>query len=86
MGHFEPLRHYAEVMLRLEPLPRGSGLQYQIDLKHDDLALNWQRLIIHSLQQKHHRGVLTGSEITDMNITLIAGKSHLKHTEGQDFR
>ena len=86
MGHFEPLRHYAEVMLRMEPLARGSGLQYQIDLKHDDLALNWQRLIIQSLQQKHHRGVLTGSEITDMKITLIAGKSHLKHTEGQDFR
>ena len=86
MGHFEPLRHYAEVHLRLEPLARGKGLQFEADLSSDDLALNWQRLILTHLKEKRHRGVLTGSPITDMKITLIAGKSHLKHTEGGDFR
>ena len=86
MGHFEPLRHYAEVHVRLDPLPRGKGLQFENEVKSDDLALNWQRLILSHLQEKVHRGVLTGSPITDMKITLIAGKSHLKHTEGGDFR
>lgn len=86
MGHFEPLRHYAEVHVRLDPLPRGKGLQFDNEVKSDELALNWQRLILTHLQEKVHRGVLTGSPITDMKITLIAGKSHLKHTEGGDFR
>ncbi|MDY2959053.1 translation factor GTPase family protein [Floccifex sp.] len=86
VGHFEPLRHYAEVHLKLEPLPRNSGLQFESDVSMDSLALNWQRLILTHLQEKHHKGVLTGSYITDMKITLVAGKSHLKHTEGGDFR
>ena len=86
VGHFEPLRHYAEVHLKLEPLPQGSGMQFSTDLSLDDLAMNWQRLILTHLQEKEHRGVLTGSPITDIKITLIAGKSHLKHTEGGDFR
>lgn len=85
-GHFEPLRHYAEVHLRLDPLPRGKGLLFDSEAKSDELALNWQRLILSHLQERKHRGVLTGSEITDMKITLVAGKSHLKHTEGGDFR
>ena len=86
VGHFEPLRHYAEVHLRLEPLPHGSGMQFSSDLSLDDLAMNWQRLILTHLQEKEHRGVLTCSPITDIKITLIAGRSHLKHTEGGDFR
>lgn len=86
VGHFEPLRHYAEVHLKLEPLKRNSGLQFESDVSMDDLSLNWQRLILTHLQEKKHKGVLTGSPITDMKITLIAGKSHLKHTEGGDFR
>ena len=86
IGHYEPLRHYAEVHLWLEPLPVGSGLIFGTDVSTDDLALNWQRLILTHLQEKIHRGVLTGAPVTDMKITLIAGKAHLKHTEGGDFR
>ena len=86
VGHYEPLRHYAEVHLWLEPLPAGSGLAFAADISTDDLALNWQRLILTHLQEKTHRGVLTGSPITDMRITLVNGKAHLKHTEGGDFR
>lgn len=86
VGHFEPLRHYAEVHVKLEPLPRGTGMQFESDCTQDELAYNWQRLILTHLQEKEHRGVLTGSAITDIKITLIAGKAHLKHTEGGDFR
>ena len=86
VGHFEPLRHYAEVHLLLEPLPRNSGLQFEAKIPTDDLALNWQRLILTHLQEKNHKGVLTGSSITDMKISLIAGKAHQKHTVGGDFR
>ena len=86
VGHFEPLRHYAEVHLLLEPGEPGSGLVFSSDCPTDDLALNWQRLVLTHLGEKKHRGVLTGSEITDMKITLIAGKAHEKHTEGGDFR
>lgn len=85
-GHFEPLRHYAEVHLRLEPLPRGSGLRFSSDCSEDILAKNWQRLILTHLREKVHKGVLTRSPITDMQITLVAGRAHLKHTEGGDFR
>lgn len=86
VGHYEPLRHYAEVHLLMEPLESGSGLVFETDCSEDDLALNWQRLIMTHLEEKRHRGVLTGSEITDMKITVIAGRAHLKHTEGGDFR
>ena len=86
VGHYEPLRHYAEVHLLLTPLPRGSGLQFASAVPVDDLALNWQRLIMTHLQERVHVGVLTGSPVTDMKITLVAGKAHLKHTEGGDFR
>ena len=86
IGHFEPLRHYAEVHLLLEPLERGSGLEFASDCSEDMLDRNWQRLVLTHLEEKPHRGVLTGSEITDMKITLIAGKAHTKHTEGGDFR
>ena len=86
VGHYEPLRHYAEVHLWMEPLPAGSGLAFGTDVSTDDLALNWQRLILTHLQEKVHRGVLTGAPLTDMRITLIAGRAHLKHTEGGDFR
>lgn len=86
MGHYEPLRHYAEVHLLLEPAERGSGLQFATDCHIDDLDRNWQRLILTHLEEKTHVGVLTGSPITDMKITLIAGRAHLKHTEGGDFR
>ena len=86
MGHYEPLRHYAEVHLLLEPGERGSGMQFASACSTDDLDLNWQRLVLTHLEEKQHRGVLTGSEITDMKITLAAGKAHLKHTEGGDFR
>ncbi len=86
VGHYEPLRHYAEVHLLMEPLEPGSGLVFDADCSEDDLALNWQRLIMTHLEEKRHRGVLTGSEITDMKITIVAGKAHLKHTEGGDFR
>ena len=86
VGHFEPLRHYAEVHLLLEPLEPGSGLQFDSRCSTDELSLNWQRLIMTHLAEKKHRGVLTGAEITDIRITLLAGKSHVKHTEGGDFR
>ena len=86
VGHYEPLRHYAEVHLLMEPLEAGSGLVFEADCSEDDLALNWQRLIMTHLEEKRHRGVLTGSEITDMKITIVAGRAHLKHTEGGDFR
>ena len=86
VGHFEPLRHYAEVHLLLEPGEPGSGMQFDSACGTDDLDINWQRLILTHLEEKQHRGVLTGSEITDMKITLVAGKAHLKHTEGGDFR
>lgn len=86
VGHFEPLRHYAEVHLILEPGERGSGLQFHSRCSEDKLDKNWQRLILTHLEEKEHLGVLTGSPITDMQITLAAGKAHLKHTEGGDFR
>ena len=86
VGHFEPLRHYAEVHLLLEPLPRGSGLQLDSICSEDVLDRNWQRLILTHLEEKEHLGVLTGSPITDMKITLTSGRAHLKHTEGGDFR
>lgn len=86
VGHYEPLRHYAEVHLLLQPLPRGAGLKFDTDLREDDLDRNWQRLIMGHLSEKEHLGVLTGSPITDMKITLVAGRAHLKHTEGGDFR
>ena len=85
-GHFEPLRHYAEVHLLLEPLEEGSGLVFASEVSVDQLDGNWQRLILTHLEEKEHLGVLTGSAITDMKITLIAGKAHQKHTEGGDFR
>ncbi|MBQ6066189.1 MAG: TetM/TetW/TetO/TetS family tetracycline resistance ribosomal protection protein [Clostridia bacterium] len=86
VGHYEPLRHYAEVHLILEPLPRGAGLLFETAVKQDLLDLNWQRLIMMHLTEKEHLGVLTGSPITDIKITLAAGRAHLKHTEGGDFR
>jgi len=86
IGHYEPLRHYAEVHLLLEPMEAGSGLIFEADCSEDELDRNWQRLIMTHLEEKKHLGVLTGSEITDMKITLIAGRAHLKHTEGGDFR
>ena len=86
VGHFEPLRHYAEVHLLLEPGEPGSGMQFCTDCSEDILAKNWQRLILTHLEEKQHVGVLTGSEITDMKITLINGRAHTKHTEGGDFR
>lgn len=85
-GHYEPLRHYAEVRLLLEPGNRGSGLTFASDCSEDILDKNWQRLILTHLAEKEHKGVLTGSEITDMKITLVNGRAHLKHTEGGDFR
>lgn len=86
IGHFEPLRHYAEVHLLLEPGERGSGLQFLTNCSEDILDKHWQNLILTHLKEKNHRGVLTGSSITDMKITLLTGKAHLKHTEGGDFR
>ena len=86
VGHYEPLRHYAEVHLLLEPAPRGSGVKIQTACREDDLDRNWQRLILTHLYEKQHLGVLTGSPITDVTITLMSGKAHLKHTEGGDFR
>ncbi len=86
VGHYEPLRHYAEVHLLLEPGTRGSGLQFLSDCKEDVLDRHYQRLILSHLVEKEHLGVLTGSPITDMKITLLTGKAHLKHTEGGDFR
>lgn len=86
IGHFEPLRHYAEVHLILEPGERGSGLQFRTQCSEDVLDKNWQRLILTHLEEKEHLGVLTGSPVTDMQITLAAGRAHQKHTEGGDFR
>ena len=86
VGHYEPLRHYAEVHLILEPLPRGSGLVFTSKCSEDSLDRNWQNLILAHLSEKEHLGVLTGSPITDVRITLAAGRAHLKHTEGGDFR
>lgn len=86
VGHFEPLRHYAEVHLIMEPLPSGSGLVFDSSVSEDELDLNWQRLILTHLGEREHPGVLTGAAITDMRITLAGGRAHLKHTEGGDFR
>lgn len=86
VGHFEPLRHYAEVHVLLQPLPEGSGIQIDSICNEDLLAKNWQRLILTHLEEKLHRGVLTGAPITDIRITLVAGRAHQKHTEGGDFR
>ena len=86
VGHYEPLRHYAEVHLLMMPLPAGSGLQFGSDCSEDVLDRSWQRLILTHLEEKPHLGVLTGSPVTDMKITLASGKAHLKHTEGGDFR
>ncbi|MBO5734433.1 MAG: TetM/TetW/TetO/TetS family tetracycline resistance ribosomal protection protein [Clostridia bacterium] len=86
VGHYEPLRHYAEVHLLLEPLPQGSGMHFTTDCSEDILDKNWQRMILTHLMEKNHAGVLTGSDITDIKITLKTGKAHNKHTEGGDFR
>ena len=86
VGHFEPLRHYAEVHLLLEPLERGMGLQFESAVSEDVLDRNWQRLVLTHLEEKRHKGVLCGAEITDMKITLVNGRAHIKHTEGGDFR
>ena len=86
VGHFEPLRHYAEVHLILAPAERGTGLHFFADCSEDLLDRNWQRLVLTHLEERVHKGVLTGSEITDMKITLVSGRAHLKHTEGGDFR
>ena len=86
IGHFEPLRHYAEVQLLLEPQPAGTGMIYDTRLPENALDTNWQRLILSNLYEKDHRGILTGALLTDTKITLVAGRAHLKHTEGGDFR
>ncbi|MBQ3888769.1 MAG: NYN domain-containing protein, partial [Clostridia bacterium] len=86
VGHYEPLRHYAEVHVLIEPLPRGSGVQFATACSTDDLAANWQNLILMHFGEKQHRGVLTGSPLTDVRLTLLAGRAHPKHTEGGDFR
>lgn len=86
VGHFEPLKHYAEVHLLLEPGEAGSGLSFAVDCSSDMLERNWQRLVLTHLEEKEHKGVLTGSPITDMRITLVGGRAHQKHTEGGDFR
>lgn len=86
IGHFEPLRHYSEVHLILEPAERGSGLTFESDCPENELARNWQNLVLTHLAEKEHKGVLIGAPITDMKITLVAGKAHKKHTEGGDFR
>lgn len=86
VGHFEPLRHYAETHVLLEPLPAGSGMRFASVCSEDVLDRNWQRLIMQHFQEREHLGVLTGSPITDMRITLLTGRAHLKHTEGGDFR
>lgn len=86
VGHFEPLRHYAEVHLLLEPGEQGSGMQFLTNCSEDILDKNWQRLILTHLEEKEHIGVLTGSTLTDVRITVVAGRAHLKHTEGGDFR
>ena len=86
IGHFEPLRHYAEVHLRLDPAPRGSGVTFGSECSGDDLDRNWQRLILTNAQERELVGVLTGAPVTDVRITLVGGRAHLKHTEGGDFR
>lgn len=86
VGHYEPLRHYAEVHLLMEPLPRGSGIEITADVSEDELDRNWQRLIMTHIGERKHYGVLTGSPVNDIRFTLIAGRAHLKHTEGGDFR
>ena len=86
VGHFEPLRHYAEAQIKLEPLERGAGMEYDADLSTDLLDKNWQRLILTHMQERWHRGVLIGAPLTDVKLTLVAGKAHVKHTEGGDFR
>jgi small GTP-binding protein len=86
VGHFEPLRHYAEVHLLLEPAERGSGISFYDNCSEDTLGKSWKNLIMSHLKEKEHKGVLTGSSITDINITLVSGKAHNKHTEGGDFR
>ncbi len=86
VGHFEPLRHYAEVHLVLTPLPRGTGMQFEAECHESVLDKNWQRLVLTHLMEKQHIGVLTGSPITDIKVTLKSGAAHLKHTEGGDFR
>ena len=86
VGHFEPLRHYAEVRVQLEPLPRGTGMQFGTRCSEDDLDRNWQRLALSNAMERDHAGVLTGAPLTDVRITLIAGRAHAKHTEGGDFR
>ncbi len=86
VGHFEPLRHYAEVQLLIEPQPSGTGLIFDSRVSESVLDLNWQRLILHNLYEKDHRGTRIGALLTDTKITLVAGKAHLKHTEGGDFR
>ena len=85
-GHFEPLRHYAEAHFRIEPLPAGTGVVYGTVCSTDDLDLNWQRLALGCAMERNHRGVLAGYPLTDVRITLVSGKAHLKHTEGGDFR
>jgi len=86
VGHFEPLRHYAEVQIKMEPAERGSGLEFESELSEDLLDTNWQKLVLTHLREKDHKGVLTGSSLTDIRFTLIAGRAHNKHTEGGDFR
>jgi len=86
VGHFEPLRHYAEVHLKMEPAEPGTGIQILTDCSEDLLSRNWQRLVMTHLEEKEHRGVLTGAPLTDVKITLVSGKAHVKHTEGGDFR
>ena len=86
VGHFEPLRHYAEVHLRLDPAPRGGGVTFGSECSEDDLDRNWQRLILTNAQERELMGVLTGAPVTDVRITLVGGRAHLKHTEGGDFR
>lgn len=86
VGHFEPLRHYSEVHLLLEPGEAGSGLIFESKCSEDILGKSWQRLVLHHLEEKAHKGVLVGADITDMKITLVSGKAHNKHTEGGDFR
>lgn len=86
VGHYEPLRHYAEVHLLMEPLPKGSGLEFDTRCSEEVLSANWQRLVLTHLMEKTHLGILTGSPITDIKITLVSGRSHIKHTEGGDFR
>ncbi len=86
VGHFEPLRHYAEVQLLMEPQPKGTGLIFDVHVPENSLDTNWQRLILTHLYEKAHRGTLIGAALTDTKITLVAGKAHLKHTEGGDFR